>query len=292
MPQNTLNNRHLPAKDFDLFLKYLKSNFDVVPLAKLFDLHRSKTIPKRRTVALTFDDGYLNNFTIALPLLEKHQLPATFYIISKSIEDPKYMSWPDIIDIITKHHKDDLIIAGHKFNFPGFFCEELQSDLQSYLKSLPSGPDATVQELGKQFAPLIERELQTNRELVQVVNAEELTRHSNNPLLEIGSHSHNHPNLANLSDSDQEFQLERSKEILENLCNSEIISFAFPDGSYNKSTINLALKAGYKNLAAVNYKFDENHSNPNLLSRFTVSNSTTWQSNVLRLARQFEMYGF
>src|SRR5690606_18113223 len=97
--ENHLNNRHLPEDDLEKILKYLKSRFEIVSLEKIFEFHRSKRIPSRKVVALTFDDGYLNNFTVALPLLEKYQIPATFFIIGKSLAEEKFISWPDALDV-------------------------------------------------------------------------------------------------------------------------------------------------------------------------------------------------
>ena len=89
-----------------------------------------------------------------------------------------------------------------------------------------------------------------------------------------------------------EFELFESKRIIRELTGKEPISLAFPDGSYSKETIEVALKAGYKNLTAVNYKFSEANKAENILSRFTISNSTTFESNAFRLALDFKKYGF
>jgi len=89
-----------------------------------------------------------------------------------------------------------------------------------------------------------------------------------------------------------ENQLKQSKEIIEKKIGKKVISFAFPDGSYKKATVELAKEAGYKNIVAVEYRYNENNNNPNLLARFTVSNSSTYECNAIRLAKQFGSYGF
>lgn len=49
-----------------------------------------------RAVALTFDDGYMDAFTAALPLLQQHGAVATFYIVSGFVGQPGYMGWNEI----------------------------------------------------------------------------------------------------------------------------------------------------------------------------------------------------
>ncbi len=56
---------------------------------------RSNNCP-RRAVALTFDDGYADNVTAALPLLRRYGFPATFYIVTGFVGREGYMDWADL----------------------------------------------------------------------------------------------------------------------------------------------------------------------------------------------------
>jgi peptidoglycan/xylan/chitin deacetylase (PgdA/CDA1 family) len=78
------------------FLKKFKYN--VIPLAELAELVRLKKKIPGRTVAITFDDGYKDNYTNALPLLKKHGLPATFFVIIEEIDRPQgdRLDWEEI----------------------------------------------------------------------------------------------------------------------------------------------------------------------------------------------------
>ena len=60
---NRFNNRHLDVNEFDKIIRYIKNNFKIVSLAEIFEIHRSKEKQNKKTVALTFDDGYINNFS-------------------------------------------------------------------------------------------------------------------------------------------------------------------------------------------------------------------------------------
>jgi peptidoglycan/xylan/chitin deacetylase (PgdA/CDA1 family) len=285
------NNRHLDVNEFEKLLVYLKKKFDIVPLGELFSVHSNKSTPRRKTVSLTFDDGYLNNFTVALPLLKKHQIRATFYIISKSLVDDGYYVWPDIIDLVQREAKENIKLDSFIFTYPGFFCQELNQSLVDFLKSSGKKRDTYVDFLKEKY-PSWKNEILQNPELIELIRGNEFKKYSEEPLIDYGSHTHSHYNLEFLNENECLEELTKSKEIIGSSCNNSVESLAFPDGSYSKETIDLAFRTGYKKLVAVEYKFGESNRQPGLLSRFTISNSTTAESNIIRLAQQFDKYGF
>lgn len=75
----------LPVRLFEEHLLHLKSNYDVISVDELVHgLYGGGPLPKR-PVAITFDDGYVDNYTLAFPLLLKHRLPATVYLATSFI---------------------------------------------------------------------------------------------------------------------------------------------------------------------------------------------------------------
>ncbi len=283
------NNRHIPVDEFEKIIKYLSSNYSIVPLSELFAIHKEKKKVNQKTIALTFDDGYLNNFEIAFPVLKKYNTPATFYIIGKGLTDNSFIVWPDAIDLVKKFNKTDIEVDGHTFKSPTYYSENINSEVINYLKT--TGKEAENLTL-KFFNGPAKNSVKTQSELLKLVDKETLRKFANEPLLEFGSHTHTHFCLEYLEKQTLKEELLQSKKIIENITEKKVISLAFPDGSYNMETLSVAKECGYTNLVAVDYKFDENNKNPNLLSRFTISNSTTFESNVLRLAKEFQKFGF
>ncbi len=285
------NNRHLNVKEFEKLLIYFKENFEIVRLSELFVLKETNKQPSKKTIALTFDDGYTNNFTHALPLLKKHNIPATFYLISRGLTDNEYYVWPDIIDLIQREVKANIVLDVGTFKYPGFFCYELKMSLVDFLKSAGTKREKYIFELSLKY-PVYKQIAEKYPQLIEVIRKDSFAEYANEPLIEYGSHTHTHYNLEYLTDEECERELMQSKIIISDCAGKYPISLAFPDGSYSKRTIDIAFKSGYKNLTAVDYKFNENNSVPGILSRFTISNSTTAESNIIRLARQFDKYGF
>jgi peptidoglycan/xylan/chitin deacetylase (PgdA/CDA1 family) len=289
--EGVFNNRHIPEVEFEKIIAYLKNNYSIVSLKDIFSMHKEKKVVKGKTIALTFDDGYINNFEVALPILKKHNVHATFYLISKGLIDQSFFVWPDLVDIIKRYHKEDIAIDNFNFKYPSFYNEELKLSLLNYLKTYGQKTENLVTELSDKLKYYL-NVVKESPELIQLVRKEKLIKYANEPLIEYGSHTHSHFNLEYLENDIAEFELKESKRIIEDIIGKRIISLAFPDGSYVNETIGIALKTGYKNIVAVDYRFKENNTNPNLLSRYTISNSTTFESNMLRLAKDFDKYGF
>jgi peptidoglycan/xylan/chitin deacetylase (PgdA/CDA1 family) len=286
-----INNRHLPLKTFDKMLWYLCRNFDIVPLSQIFDMHREKKRPSRQSIALTFDDGYLNNFEVALPVLRKYDAPATFYIITGALERKDFVSWPDIVDILKRYHKKDILLNNIRFSYPEFIDAETGTDLMAYLKKQGIKAAKIANQIleGYDYLDLAGRDIP---ELIRTISADTISKYKSEKLIEYGSHTHTHPCMEYVEEHEAAKELSLSKKTLEKLVGKPVTSVAFPDGSYSQETLRICLDHGYTDLAAVKYKYGEANSHPNLLSRFTVSNSTTFESNVIRLAREFEKFGF
>lgn len=71
---------------FERQMRFLKtSHYNVIGLEDLANLIRDKKKIPPRTIAITLDDGYLNSYTYAFPILKKYNLPATVFIIAGEV---------------------------------------------------------------------------------------------------------------------------------------------------------------------------------------------------------------
>ena len=69
---------------FERYCRFFRRHFQVIPLRD-FVANLERRAPLDRQLAITFDDGYRNNFDYAAPVLEKLGLPATFFVVSQWI---------------------------------------------------------------------------------------------------------------------------------------------------------------------------------------------------------------
>lgn len=97
------------TENFEKQMQYLKdNNFTPITFAQLVDhLNYGTSIPEK-AVVITFDDGWKNQYTYAVPILKKYGFTATFFIISKT-RSGGYMTWDELKDLVTHHFE----IASH-----------------------------------------------------------------------------------------------------------------------------------------------------------------------------------
>ena len=142
--------------------------------------------PNKVYSAVTFDDGFKNNLTIALPELEKRNIPFTIFFTTKNFgEKPKWEYNP-----VTQDKYEDIMTINE-------------------MRSLPS------------------------------------------ELVAIGSHTVSHAKLCLADTNKLEYEIVESKKTLEDLLNTEITLFSFPNGSISEEAIQTALKSGYKKLSTI-----------------------------------------
>jgi peptidoglycan/xylan/chitin deacetylase (PgdA/CDA1 family) len=93
------------TESFDQQLAYLKLNCDVISPADIDDARRER---RGLHVLVTFDDGYLDNYDLAFPALCRHGVPATFFIATGFIDDPRLPWWDEIANIVRSSTREIL----------------------------------------------------------------------------------------------------------------------------------------------------------------------------------------
>ncbi|NJM80460.1 MAG: polysaccharide deacetylase family protein [Flavobacterium sp.] len=102
----TKYNSRFHSKDFfDQFIQYIAKHYNVISLD---DFYNKKFKPNTLNITITFDDGYLNNYKYAVPILEKYGVSATFFITT--IWDIVDFLWPDFLDLVSFYTSKNEII--------------------------------------------------------------------------------------------------------------------------------------------------------------------------------------
>jgi peptidoglycan/xylan/chitin deacetylase (PgdA/CDA1 family) len=81
----------IPTGLFEEQLQWLRGHCQLLPLEELLRTPAER-LPER-PVAITFDDGYLDNLTVAAPLLCRYGAPATFFVTSRWLDEPGEYWW-------------------------------------------------------------------------------------------------------------------------------------------------------------------------------------------------------
>jgi peptidoglycan/xylan/chitin deacetylase (PgdA/CDA1 family) len=180
-------------ESFERQMEFLKAHqYKVLSLSEYIEMLQKKQPVPKKSVVITFDDGYDNNFINAFPVLRKMGFPATIFIQEDGINRQGYMT------------QDDIMIL-------------LENDI------------------------------------------------------EIGSHTVHHGFLPDLSPEGRNYEIARSKTLLEQRFHRPIELFSYPGGGFNETVRQDVILAGYKGAAATHPGWGYPSADPYALKRIRVS---------------------
>ena len=224
--------KHIEAEYFERLCRAWRN--DGVQLSMEDVLRHSesgKPFPAR-SFAITFDDGFLNNLTVAAPILESLSLPATFYVTSKFI-DQNGMSWTDRMEWALERHATGRVRLPWR-DAPVLFSsvaerKEILSEIRRVAKSDRSVDRealATSINLDLNEKPVVA----SDDPLDKKMSWAEAAQLAKNPLFIIGGHSHTHPILSFLNDLELEAEIYTSQALIAKHFGSKPHHYAYPEG--------------------------------------------------------------
>jgi peptidoglycan/xylan/chitin deacetylase (PgdA/CDA1 family) len=216
-------------EDFDWQLEFLASRFHIATLGEAIDIATGKTTLTRTAILLTFDDGYLDNYEFAFPLLRRRGLTATFFLATSFVASSHPPWWDEIAYLAKTCNAEKLQLfypraieislrdrnSAVKHLLDVFKSPEVQ-DPTRYLDELREacGQNGTKMPLGSE------------RMFLDWKEASEMLEGG----MFIGSHTHSHRLLAKLSEQEQQDEVSVSKKIIERELKIRCDSLAFPVG--------------------------------------------------------------
>lgn len=252
---------------FEAQLKLLTKEYRVITPHQLLEQVSRKSIRKNQ-VCITFDDGYLDNYTTAAPLLQKYQCPATFFISTYYLENDQPYWWDVLQEIVFSSPQlpspFTIAIGGNEVSYVlennGKLTEEQKEKQNHWVWSdtPPTQRCALYFSLWENMRPLPQTEIEgllvelkkmaglaeVSLGLSRPMTVADLKDMSRQPLLQIGLHTHTHPALAYHSASVQRNELAKNRESLEKICQSSITTLSYPHGHYNEDTLAVAAELG------------------------------------------------
>jgi peptidoglycan/xylan/chitin deacetylase (PgdA/CDA1 family) len=270
------------AKMFDKILDWVGENFNVISLADAVAALARHALPARALV-ITFDDGYADNEAIALPVLKKHSMNATFFVASNFIDGGRM--WNDtVIEAVRNFEGTRLDLSDIGL---GAFSTQNVNDRRSAI-------DALLGQL--KYRPPIERSC-----LVEAVASIACVRLPDDLMMTsgqicalrdtgmiIGGHTSSHPILARLSDAEAFDEIVGGKRMLETILGETVDFFAYPNGKpgrdYLKPHKAMVEKAGFT--AAVTTAVGVARGGADLfqIPRFTPWDRSKWRFGVRMLS--------
>lgn len=229
----------LPPDEFDLHCQFFRDHFDVVPLAELWARFREgKSMAK--LAAITFDDGYRDFLTVAYPLLRKHQLPSTHFLVSDCVRTGLPTWNLRLRHLISDRRERDVAVQ--------------------HLSALPAA---------ERTGWLEERERGRSPDFPAMIRPEDLST-VDHQLVSWQSHSASHALLTRCPEAELQRELSGSRKAISEWSGRAVTVLAYPNGVNNQCTRSAARAAGYEFAVAVDQTRVRPGADPFALPRLDV----------------------
>jgi peptidoglycan/xylan/chitin deacetylase (PgdA/CDA1 family) len=248
-------------------LRLIGRNFNVLPFGRAVRLLKKGTLPKA-AACITFDDGYRDNFSVALPLLQQYGLTATFFIATGFLEGGRMWN-DDIIEAIRLLPNE--VVDWQEFGLDQYdlttHSARINSigKIQGKLKYLPHAQrEATARKIARSAGVDDKSRLMMIADDVRSVRAAGM---------ELGGHTHTHPILTSLTDSDAYSEITQGKIELERILGEPINVFAYPNGNpqmdISSRHVEMLGEAGFIAAATTERGIGKVDTDPYMIPRFT-----------------------
>ncbi len=270
------SNGFIDVAAFETHLAFYKKYFNLISVD---DYYSRKFSNNRFNICLTFDNGLANNYTYALPLLEKYQAPAAFFITAIRFAGFNVL-WNDFLTVFSKSGPGEIVFKNTVFTKNKhdkyissangrYMCDMLKE------KRFDDKEDmmATLYPLFlfKEIKELEDVWLQMTTQQIKLLSASRFAT--------IGSHGLYHNDLGNIHLAYARNELVVSKRYLEDIIGKKITSLAFPYGSYTKEVVAAAKEAGYTQLLAMDFDNSE-YCDPAIKQRFVINADTAFNAQM------------
>lgn len=259
-------------------LEVLRNQYVVLSLKELCERLQEKRLPKRG-VAVTFDDGYADNFHNAKPLLERYEIPATVFVTTGYLGHQREFWWDELERLLMRTQTLpeclQVTLNGTRYEWHlerwAHVSEEerrLHSRWNVARQDMPTPRHQAywqlhrlLRSLGDQEREMVLTQLRQQSEDSgnrpngdRVMTPGEIQGLAESGLIELGAHTETHPVLAKFSIEDQRKQITESKRFLETILERKVVSFSYPYGGcsdYTPETVAIVREAGF-NCACAN----------------------------------------
>lgn len=263
---------------FDLHIRFLKKNFEIVPLSCLAfpdDIHPQK-LTKYRLCALTFDDGWYDIFEYAYPILKLHEAPATVFLPTDFIGTNRWF-WTDrlgfVLDRMTNSQnflKEDSNIRNPLVIAIKNMSESFEMRLEKAISLLKNYRIIEIEQLLLEFTAIIgEDSTPRGRAFLSWKEVREMV---DSGLISFGSHTAGHSILSTLTEEEVKHELKKSRDFLisQKVVDPKFIAFSYPNGNFTDRIREIVQETGYQLAVTTQQGWNHCDENPYTLRRIAI----------------------
>lgn len=257
-------------------LRALQRHCEFVPLTAIPGCLAAGRPAGRTPVAITFDDGYVDNLRNALPILRAFDAPATVFLATGWIGNPQGFWWERLASIVLESSRlpaeIDLPIGTRNFTWRRGAQDEqrqrakLHRDLWQRCQSLPEDQrETTLAHLERLFGVVSMQDSEA-----RPMRPDEVREMHASGLMSIGAHARTHRPLPALSEAEQASEISGSMQDCRDLTGVAPTCFAYPHGEVAEVTPQLVERAGFDLACSTVEELVWPGRNPYLLPRVSV----------------------
>jgi peptidoglycan/xylan/chitin deacetylase (PgdA/CDA1 family) len=228
---------------FERQLAWIAKHFNVIDLQTL----RAHVVDKKplpeRPLLITFDDGYMDNYTNALPLLKKYGFPAVIFIVTGSMDNPAPLWWDICAESFRRTTKTsaDLPLIGQQTLDT---AETKNAVIRQMMQAFKLIPEQEKQVKVAELQSVLDVILPNTAMFFSWSQVRELVNNG----IACQPHTVTHPILTRIPEDEMRWQVSQSRIQIIELSGQEVIAFAYPNGStadYSPSAMQALQTAGY-----------------------------------------------
>lgn len=239
---------------FEQLLQFILKHYKVISLHDYLHHLQTKQDFPQNCLLLTFDDGYEEVLTNALPVLKKYNLPAVMFAPTAMIDTDNTFWWDSLYATLANFENGRLETGEKQDSTTGGYWKRIEeisrkpgwqrdNDILALIDSLQDS-DANIREtLLNRFDSSVAFDYHAN--LPGVMNWQQVKEFRNSGF-EVGSHTVHHHFLTSVSAAEADSELKLSKTRLEEMLNEDVVSFSYPGGKYSEETVHLVAASGYQ----------------------------------------------
>ncbi len=283
------------AHSFDRMLGWIGEQFHMMaPLEaceRLFD----GTLPARAAL-ISFDDGYRDNFEVALPILQRHRMQALFFIASSYL-DPVMPFNDRVREALRVVNASSLDLSWMDEGVVA--TDSIESKLRALPRLLdrvkylvPNQRESLLQRLELQCGQALDEQIRRDRPMMTPDQVRALAKSG----MEIGGHTHSHPILRLLSPVAAMVEIQRGRDELNGVLDHAPLIFSYPNGKlhgdFEPEHRDMVQQAGFRYAFSTHRGVATSESNRYMLPRFMPWHHKRlhFQAQALRVAFGFSTY--
>lgn len=233
----------IPSERFEALLRFIKEKMNPVSLEEIVNFVAGKKEIPDRAVAITLDDGYMDNYTNAFPLLKQYEIPATIFLATGFIDNDRLFWWDRIGEILKRTEIKKLeiglirdLLNGNGEVLPDTLDLSSQAGRNNAWDSLTTLLRRYEQGRVERIIGVLEDHLEVRpgsyRHDCAMLTWDQVLEMSKEGI-DFGAHTVTHPSMPSLSTDDCEAEALASKKAIEERIRKPVISFAYPFGDFD-----------------------------------------------------------